>query len=100
MVQTSRRIFREPDRVCSFREELLRLYAAFKEDIEVLCKKYDVRVDYWYSPSAIPQPKFIIENAGFTADELYIEKELPILLNKRKKETGNPNRELFFEPFF
>src|SRR4030067_1545896 len=80
MVQTSRKAFRDPDRVCSFREELLRLYLAFKDNIEVLCRKYEIRVDYLYSPSAIPQPKFVIENVGFTADELYMEKELPVLL--------------------
>ncbi len=97
MVQAGRKIFRNPDKVYSFREDFLQLYSAFKVNIEALCKKYDVRIDYWYSPSAIPQPKFVIENAGFTADELHMEKELLVLSSKRKREM-DINKSQLFDP--
>jgi len=95
MVQAGRKIFRNPDKVYLFREEFLQLYSAFKVSIEALCKKYDVRIDYWYSPSEIPQPKLVIETASFTADELHMEKELLVMSGKRKREMEINNSQIF-----
>jgi len=78
-----------------FREGLIQLYKRFKADVEALCKKYGVKINCWYSPSTIPQPKFIIDGVGFDADELYDEKLFDNLANKAKeavKRTKNQHR--------
>jgi len=38
-----------------------------------------------YSPSKIPEPKFIIDGVGFDPDELYDEKEFETLANQAKE---------------
>jgi len=80
MARARRRKIKNPEKVNSFRDELIHLYERFKADIMSLCKKYGVEINYWYSPSTISQPKFIIDNVGFTADELYN----GLLYNERK----------------
>jgi len=85
MVRARRMMVKNPERVHSFREELVQLYYRFQVDVEALCKKHEVKINYWYSPSTISQPKFIIDNVEFTADELYSEKELTILASRTKK---------------
>jgi len=85
MVRARRKRVKNPDRVYSFREELVQLYQKLKVDIEALCKKHGATVNYWYSPSTIFQPKFIIDDVEFTADELCNEKELRILASQTKK---------------
>jgi len=85
MVRARRKIVRDPEKVYSFREELVGLYHTFKADVEALCKKHEVKINYWYSPSEISQPKFVIDNVGFTADEFFNEKELTILAKQTKK---------------
>lgn len=85
MVRARRKRVKNPDKVYSFREELVQLYHKLKVDIEVLCKKHGATVNYWYSPSTIFQPKFIIDDVEFTADELCNEKELRILTSQTKK---------------
>lgn len=85
MVRARRKKVKDPDRLYSFREEFVQLYHRLKVDIEALCKKYGATVNHWYSPSTIFQPKFVIEDAEFTADELYNEKELRILVSQTKK---------------
>lgn len=85
MVRARRKRVKNPDRVYSFREELVQLYHKLKVDIEALCKKHGATVNYWYSPSTIFQPKFIIDDVEFTADELCNEKELRILASQTKK---------------
>lgn len=74
------------DRLLAFREELIQLYRNFEGDVEALCKKHEVEVNYWYSPSMIPQPKFVIDGVGLNADELFEEEFVfPIELNKAKR---------------
>jgi len=68
----------------AFREELIQLYKGFKGDVEALCKKHGVKINFWYSPSRIPQPKFIIDGVEFDADELYDEKEFETPANQAK----------------
>jgi len=85
MVQARRKRVKNPDKVRSFTEELVQLYQKFKADVEVLCKKHEVAINHWYSPSTIFQPKFIIDDVAFTADELYNEKELETLASQTRK---------------
>jgi len=85
MARARRKTVKNPEKVHSFREELVQLYHRFKADIEVLCKKHKVTINYWYSPSTISQPKFIIDEVGFTADELCNEKELTGFSQTKKK---------------
>jgi len=68
-----------------FREGLIQLYKRFKADVEALCEKHKVEINFWYSPSKIPQPKFIIDGVGLDADELYDEKTSETLANQAKK---------------
>ena len=70
-----------------FRKELLQLYDKLKADVEALCKRYEVEINCWYSPSTIPQPKFIIDGVGFDADELYNENNPKLLTDKIKRKT-------------
>lgn len=88
MVRARRKRVKNPDKVYSFRKELVQLYQTHKIDIEALCKKHGATVNHWYSPSTIFQPKFIIEDVEFTADELCNEKELRILVSQTKKKFG------------
>jgi len=53
--------------------------------VEALCEKHKVEINFWYSPSKIPQPKFIIDGVGLDADELYDEKTSETLANQAKK---------------
>jgi hypothetical protein len=68
-----------------FREGPIQLYKRFKADVETLCEKHKVEINFWYSPSNIPQPKFIIDGVGFDADELYDEKISETLANQAKE---------------
>ena len=47
---------------------------SFEADVEALCKKHEVKINCWYSPSTIPQPKFIIDGVTLDADDLYNQK--------------------------
>jgi len=85
LARARRKAFKNPEKVHFFREDLVQLYDRFKADVEVLCKKHGVKINYWYSPSTISQPKFIIDEVGFTADELCNEKELTIFSQTKKK---------------
>jgi len=95
MARASRARVKNPDKVYSFREELVQLYQNLKVDIEALCKKHGATVNHWYSPSTIFQPKFIIEDVEFTADELCNEKELRILASQAKKDTRKGKNKVF-----
>lgn len=85
MVRASRKRVKNPEKVYSFRKELAELYQRFRSDVEAFSKKHKVKINYWYSPSTISQPKFIIDDVGFTADELCNEKELTILASRTNK---------------
>jgi len=78
-----------------FREGLIQLYKRFKADVEALCEKHKVEINFWHSPSSILQPKFIVDGVGFDADELYDEKEFETLANQAKetvKRTKNQHK--------
>ena len=81
MVRVRRKRIKNLNKVNFFKQELIQLYQTFKVDVEILCKKHEVAINHWYSPSTIFQPKFIIDDVGFTADELCNEKELINLTN-------------------
>jgi len=70
--------------VHAFQESLLQLYQKFEADVEALCEKHKVEINFWYSPSNIPQPKFIIDDIGFDAYEFYDEKISETLANQAK----------------
>ncbi len=73
----------------TFRKELIQLYTNFKSNLEELCKKYDVKIDFWYSPSNIPQPKLVFNGVGINADDFYNESpEVLLNLFKRNKSKG------------
>ena len=73
------------DKFLAFQEELITLYSSFEGNVEALCKKHDVQLQFWYSPSMIPQPKFIIDGVGFDADEI-LEKGFVLPPEKESKE--------------
>ncbi len=66
---------KNPLRLRDFKEEILKLYHKFKTDVEALCEKHGAEINYWYSPSSIPQPKFVVNGFGFDADQLFIEED-------------------------
>ena len=68
---------KSPDKLHSFKKEIVQLYRIFRKNVETLCKKYGVEINYWYTPSEIPQPKFIMDGVGFDADQLVNEAEKP-----------------------
>jgi len=70
-----------------FRKEIIQLYNRFEADVKALCRKSNVKINCWYSPSDIPQPKFIIDGVGFDADEIYSEDKPKLLVNKMKRKT-------------
>ena len=67
---------KNPEKVLSFQREFVKLYQKFVESVEALCKRYGVEVNCWYSPSMIPQPKFIIDGVVLDADDIYNEKDV------------------------
>ena len=85
MSRTHKKGVEDREKTRAFREELIQLYKGFKGDVEALCEKHGVKINFWYSPSKIPQPKFIIDGVGFDADELYDEKEFETLANQAKE---------------
>jgi hypothetical protein len=74
MLRARNRKVKEGEKVLAFQESLLQLYQKFEADVEVLCKKHEVKINCWYSPSTIPQPKFIIDGVKLDADDLYNQK--------------------------
>jgi hypothetical protein len=58
-----------------FRAQLLQLYRSFEAQVEALCERTGVEINFWYSPSQIPQPKFMFDRVGLDADTLYHEDE-------------------------
>ena len=85
MARTRGKGFEDWEKTRDFREGLTQLYKRFKADVEALCEKHKVEINFWYNPSKIPQPKFIIDSIGFDADELYDKKEFENLANKAKE---------------
>jgi len=85
MLQTQNVRIRDKEKLHAFQLELVQLYRKFETDVEMLCKKHGMTVNCWYSPSTIPQPKFILNGVGFDADELYNEIEVTLPPDKRKK---------------
>ncbi len=75
------------DNFLAFQEELIKLYSSFEGDVEALCKKHGVQLQFWYSPSMIPQPKFIIDSVGFDADEI-LEKDFALPPEKENVKSG------------
>ena len=75
MLLPQRRRVKNSLRLRAFKEELLKLYHKFKMDVETVCEKHGVKINYWYSPSSISQPKFVINGFGFDADQLFNEED-------------------------
>lgn len=86
MLLSKRRRVKNPLRLRAFKEELLKLYHKFKMNVETVCEKHGAEINYWYSPSSIPQPKFVINGVGFDADQLFNEEDsLAKLFSKEGK---------------
>jgi len=86
MLLLRRRRVKNPLRLRAFKEELLKLYYKFKMNVETVCEKHGAEINYWYSPSSIPQPKFVINGVGFDADQLVNEQDsLTKLFSKEGK---------------
>lgn len=85
VARTHKKRVEDREKTRAFREGLIQLYKGFKSDVEALCKKHGVKINFWYSPSKIPQPKFIMDGVEFNADELYDEKEFEALVNQAKE---------------
>lgn len=64
-----------------FRAKLLKLYEEFEAKVETLCQQHDISINFWYSPSNIPQPKFRIGKVMLDADTLYSEDEFSLLFS-------------------
>mgnify|MGYP006269731851 FL=1 len=94
MLGARNRKVKEGEKVHAFQESLLQLYQKFEADVEALCKKHEVKINCWYSPSTIPQPKFIIDGIGFDADELYDEKISETLANQAKEAVKRTKNQL------
>ncbi len=94
MLRARNRKVKEGEKVHAFQEPLLQLYQKFEADVEALCKKHEVKINCWYSPSTIPQPKFIIDGIGFDADELYDEKISETLANQAKETAKRKKNQL------
>jgi hypothetical protein len=90
MTRQKKRRIRKKKKLWSFRSQLIKLYEEFKIKTEILSEEYGIEINYWYSPSRIPQPKFVFGNVGISADTLYIEEEFNLIyspnstLNKKK----------------
>jgi hypothetical protein len=62
-----------------FRAQLKQLYLEFEAQVEALCQRTSVELEEWYSPSYIPQPKFVFNSIALDADMLYDEEEFHLL---------------------
>lgn len=85
MARTRGKGVKDWEKTRDFREGVIQVYKRFKADVEALCEKHKVEINFWYSPSKIPQPKFIIDGVGFDADEFYDDKEFETLANQAKE---------------
>jgi len=81
------------EEISTFREEVVQLYRRFERDITTLCEKHDVEIDFWYSPSAIQQPRFIVDGFVLDADQLYDEEEFNLLATSIKNKRHRLERE-------
>jgi hypothetical protein len=79
MTRQIKRRTRKKKKLLRFRSQLIKLYEEFKTKTEKLSEEYEVEINYWYSPSRIPQPKFIFGNVGISADTLYREEEFNLI---------------------
>ena len=75
MVRQIKRRIKKKEKLWNFRAQFIRLYEEHEAKIEKLCEEYGTEVNFWYSPSRIPQPKFFFGNVGVSADTLYSEEE-------------------------
>ena len=62
-----------------FRAQLKQLYLDFEAQVEALCHQTGVELEEWYTPSCIPQPKFVFNSIALDADMLYDEDEFNLL---------------------
>lgn len=65
--------------------------------MRVLCDKHGVEINLWYSPSKIPQPRFVFDGDAFDADTLFHEEgwEFPAQpdgMGSRPDLSGRPTR--------
>ena len=97
MLRTHNVGVRDKEKLHAFQVELVQLYRKFEADIETLCKKYGMTVNCWYSPSTIPQPKFMLNSVAFDADELYSGIEVNLPPDERKKVAKRTKSKKDFE---
>ena len=83
MVLPLRRRIKNKERLWTFRAKLMRLYEEFEVKLERLCKEFNVENNCWYTPSKVPQPKFVFDRVGLSADTLYDEEEFSLLFSPK-----------------
>lgn len=59
----------------AFRGELIQLYTRLWENILALAERHGAEVVLWYSPSRIPQPRFVLGRIALDADSLLNDQE-------------------------
>ena len=89
---------KDKERLWIFRAELVKLYEEFEAKLETLGKEHGVEINLWYSPSKIPQPKFVFDGVAVNADTLYDEEEFSllyspnILMDEKQNAMNKPKR--------
>jgi len=96
MLRARNRKVKGGEKAHASQESRLQLYQKFEADVEALCKKHKVKINCWYSPSTIPQPKFIIDEVKLDADYLYNHK-VPSKPIKKNYRLGNANDDRDFK---
>ena len=98
IIKPLRKRIRDKERLWVFRARLMRLYEEFEAKLEALCQQHGVEINFWYSPSRIPQPKFVFGKVAVDADTLYNEEEFSLLFtpkvdrDKRQYSVKRPKR--------
>ena len=96
MGKSAKRI-KNKEKLWVFRDELAKLYEESETKLEALCKEHGVEINYWHSPSKIPQPTFVIEGIGVNADTLYDEEAFSLLYSpKSPRERQHSNAHEYY----
>lgn len=103
MVKSISKRIRNKKRLWIFRAKLMKLYEQFEAKMEALCQQHGVEINLWYSPSKIPQPKFVFGRVGLSTDTLYDEEEFSLLFSsktaweKKQKSTRKRRKRTRFQ---
>ena len=95
MIRVCDKKMKNPRRLQSFKEELIQAYRKFKTELESVCERHGAEINYWYTPSDVPQPKFILDRVSFDADQLLAETKLVTEPKKRKDRKASRRRKSY-----